>query len=52
MNAAARAVGYRLEAKGGDSEALVIVRGRDPEFFTTYSLKRLGEQSDAEKDDD
>jgi hypothetical protein len=46
---------WKLPALGEDPEMLVVVRGRDPELFTTYALKRLAEEpgsATSEKDGD
>ena len=39
---------WRLSSEKGSGEALVIARGRDPEYLSTYSIKRLAE----DKEDD
>jgi hypothetical protein len=38
---------WKLPAAGDCPEMMIAVRGRDPELFTTYSLKRLAEDSAA-----
>ena len=43
---------WRLAAHKGEPEALVIARGRDPKFLSTYSLKRLSEDAGAEEEND
>lgn len=45
---------WKLASAAEGPETLVVARGRDPEAFTTYSLKRLAEESDAsaEKDEE
>jgi len=40
---------WSLPAEKGDWEILIVVRGRDPEFLSTYSLKRSG--GDVEESD-
>jgi len=37
---------WSLPAVKGHPEMLVIARGRDPEFLSTYSLKRTGENKE------
>jgi hypothetical protein len=36
---------WMLPKAGDDPETMVAVRGRDPELLTTYSLKRLSDES-------
>ncbi len=44
---------WSLPAAGGEPAMLVIVRGRDPEFLSTYSLKRVSEaEAKEEKEED
>jgi len=44
------AYGWNLPAKEPNPPTLVIARGRDPKFLSTYSLKNLDLDSAAEKD--
>lgn len=41
---------WSLPAEKGDPEMLVIVRGRDPKFLSTYSLKRVGGEMAEDED--
>ena len=41
---------WTLPATEGHPEMLVIARGRDPEFLSTYSLKRLDGGGEAEEE--
>ena len=40
---------WRLEAAKGRAEAMVVARGRDPKFLSTYSLKKLGGETEEEE---
>ncbi len=42
---------WELPAEKDNPHTLVIALGRDPRFLTTYSLKRLSDNSAAEEDD-
>ena len=42
---------WAVPAAEGAPEMLIIARGRDPEFLTTYSLKRIGDGSAEEEDE-
>ena len=39
---------WRLEPTKEDAEAMVVARGRDPKFLSTYSLKKLGGEKEEE----
>lgn len=41
---------WRLAAAKGSAEALVIARGRDDKFLSTYSLKKLGGEKEEEEE--
>ncbi len=42
---------WELPAEKDNPHTLVIALGRDPRFLTTYSLKRLSDNSAAEEND-
>lgn len=42
---------WSLPTEKGDPEMLVIARGRDPDFLSTYSLRRVNGQDAGERDE-
>jgi len=42
---------WRLAAAKGQPGGVIIARGRDPKYLSTYSLKRLADQSEAEAEE-
>jgi hypothetical protein len=42
---------WRLAAAKGQTESMIVARGRDPEYLSTYSLKRLSDQSEADPEE-
>jgi hypothetical protein len=41
---------WRLEPEKGSAEVMVVARGRDPKFLSTYSLKKLGGEVEEEEE--